>query len=273
VAQVPPGAVALKTPPCASDRPTVAGLELPLGRGRVPLEADGQARPAFWSTDEEVAHPHLLAHRLAMAFQETGLWPVIWTRNDDPAKYCAGPRPGPVLRSAEAAAVLRRLDAVAGRPGVVTFTRLAEASLAPGAEPRFEPFAAYERWARSVTDDQPLGPAQVMLVPCRIPADALAAVGLRTDDGRRVEPAIATAVFRSWQERFGAIPVAFAPASVVLAVGAPPTTRAQASALAGEQLTLTPADEQQTIGERASQLLGQDTNPVDRDVWWVDWSS
>jgi hypothetical protein len=71
----------------------------------------------------------------------------------------------------------------------------------------------------------------LLLVPCNRPADALAILDWSYSE---MAPEVTAALLSSWEERFAAVPVQLQPASVVLHIGAPPTSLAQAHALTAE---------------------------------------
>ncbi|MDO5629636.1 MAG: DUF4253 domain-containing protein [Mobilicoccus sp.] len=78
-----------------------------------------------------------------------------------------------------------------------------------------------------------------MLVPTSRPADALLTLG---PDGFDSRPDVATltAVLRSWEERFGALPLWYSADTLDIALRRPPSTRAEALAFATEISVICP---------------------------------
>jgi hypothetical protein len=186
--------------------PSLHGIGLPLGEAPV----------------EDVL---AIAARLAARFPLTGLWPLAW--------LYAGAAP-----SIRPAADLSRIDEVGlsaemGR----LWAAISPAEPFPGLAPampgvpgagRFEPFAVAA--AAGALGER----ASLLLVPCVRPADAVAAVGV--PPVRPIAPLIEARLLRSFEDRFGAIPVAISPAGIALAVERPPTGKMQARRLAAELL-------------------------------------
>jgi hypothetical protein len=82
----------------SSGAPKVAGIQLP----------KGSRCPHYWAADGPSPDALELARRLAAAFPQTGLWPVIWDWEDDPDSYAVtqgDPRAADHLDGAD---VLRR---------------------------------------------------------------------------------------------------------------------------------------------------------------------
>ena len=59
----------------------IAGVTLPSGHPRPDEDA------FFWATDESVPDPGRFTSPLAAAFPVTGLWPLLWEWEEDPANY------------------------------------------------------------------------------------------------------------------------------------------------------------------------------------------
>jgi uncharacterized protein DUF4253 len=186
--------------------PSIHGIDLPIGHAPV---SDVLA----------------IAGRLAARFPLTGLWPLAWPY--------AGTAP-----SIWPAADLARIDEVglsaemgrrwAAVSPVEPFGGLAPAMpRVPGAE-RFEPFAV------TAAAGALGGRASLLLVPCVRPADAVTAVSV--PPVRAIAPVVEARLLRSFEDRFGAIPVAISPAGITLAVERPPTGKMQAQRLAAELL-------------------------------------
>ena len=190
-----------------------------------------------WATDEPVADAVGLASKLAAAFPETGLWPVLWDSSDDPDTFLM---PANDLRDAVRADAERVLRRAWARMDV---EKPAFPSLAPGSLDAAKPAVPFETYAGSLPPDaqQPPGGHVLLLVPVNRPADVVsvlgaALTGFDTDDDL-------TAVLRSWEERFGAVPVAVGAGTLDVAVGAPPRDKDQAVRLAYEHYAFDSQDD------------------------------
>ncbi len=104
--------------------------------------------------------------------------------------------------------------------------------------------------------------SRLALVPARRSADIPAAIGWTGPLNHENDVARLCAVLRSWEDRFGIRVVALAPDQLVVSVAAPPTTTADAEALAAEHFAFCP--DNITQGEHdtlrtyaAEEVLGQ----------------
>jgi hypothetical protein len=220
--------------------PTLAGVALPPGRP-VAVREGGDA--VMWSTDDVVDDAHALAVALAEAWPVTGLWPLLWEWAQEPASsYCSpwGIASADAIDAVQAGAVIARrwsemfsyLGPEEPMPGwAAPFTR-EPPGLAPG---QCSPDRASAAPFRAHLAAHGRARCRLLLVPCRQPADALAAMGW--DGPQEIELADLAAILRSWEKRFGAVPVAFSPAALQVAVAAPPTKPDQALLLAVEHYT------------------------------------
>jgi hypothetical protein len=235
---------------------TIADVALPRG-SRFPSFYAG-----FWCTDDGGEEMFALASRLTAAFDETGLWPLLWDYPEDPDAYLGGAGNVDSVDGVDVSQVLaerwrrhtRRPEWVA--PLGVEFPGLAEATEVSLDRP--DPFVQLHEHRRSVAGS--LDP-RLMLVPCNRPADAITAVGF---DPVGVDVADVSAVLRSWEERFGAVAVELEPSVISLSVDAPPRTEEQALLIAAEQHALAPWEDAGRPGallERARVLLGDATPP------------
>lgn len=237
--------------------PLVDGIGLPDGRPRPDEDA------FFWATDAPVSDPGRFAKPLAAAFARTGLWPLLWEWEEDPANYYGW---RPEIRDAGASAgeaVLRALwSSVAEDSGSdAAFPGLAPASVArdrpPGLDNAFDVVgddAQRASWQPS---------QRLLLVPCTRPADALAVLGW---DYSEIPLSLITAVLRSWEERFGAVPVQLEPSALTLHIGAPPKRMEQAMHLAAELCAVAegPFIPPSSLGGLAEMLLtGKATAPLE----------
>lgn len=211
----------------ASGRPVVGGIQLPRG---------SRCR-SFWSTDGGVPDSFALARRLAAAFPETGLWPVVWaTPGEEPDSYIsavAAPRRNP--RDAET--LLRRSwRANVAVPENAPFPGLATPERGANAVDPFSP-----EIEESLIQRPPPGGWVLVLVPVNRPADVVRVLDLETTE-HFTQAELAT-VLRSWEERFGAVLSALTASTAELAVAARPADDEQARRLAAEHAAFAPEDE------------------------------
>jgi hypothetical protein len=234
--------------------PQVAGIQLPAGR-RLPEDHDGVS--AFWASDDNV--DLALASRLAAAFAQTGLWPLIWTWTDEPPdNYLPGH--GDVRKIARHDMEKIRAYAYAefdpSAEETEPFDHWPPSPPATSTAPQLDPFDPFE-----VLHTPPLRDCcrQLLLIPCNRPADALTALDWSSQlfDSHQVG-----AILRSFEERFGAVPVALHLIDVVcLAVARAPRTRQDAQLLAAELTVLAPGDPA-SIAAKTAALLGQPPDPL-----------
>ena len=228
-------------------RPSLAGVRLPKGR-RHPLFA-----PAYWVSDERIRGHVELAAEIAQAFSKTGVWPLLWLYDEDPEAYMQQPGDVEPIDAVDVEALLRRRweylnSTYQGNESIFgpTPPRLAGGS-PPVPEETARPFQRLPRDAQ----------ARLLLVPCNRPADAIAVIGGLDSD--MTGPEI-SAVLRSWEGRFSAIPVAAEPRQAWLAVESPPLNPDQAAMLAGEfnvVCQLPPESHTETLADVAAAMTTQ----------------
>ena len=207
--------------PPSSGTPYIAGVQLP----------KGSRCPRHWATDRPVEDAYALAGSLAEAFPATGLWPLLWEFPETPDHYLGETGDPRAVDRIEAGAVIRgkwRLF----RPGQ-EFPGLAEPQKAPRREAPGDPFGALARAGLSEAA------AYLILVPAHRPSDFMSVAGFGGTAELRSEEL--TAVLRSWEDRFQAVPALIGPGTLTLAVGAPPSSNEDALRLAHEQLMTAPA--------------------------------
>ena len=216
---------------------TVAGVKLPRG----------SRCPHYWATDAPVREAIELASRLAAAFSETGLWPILSDVSEDPDHFAVFTSDPTLADRMNARAVLRKawseyLDAPERFPG-----------LAPGAtEGSGAPADPFGTLARSRPPEaMPEAGWVVILVPVSRPADVISMVGFI--ETKVMSDEALTTVVRSWEERFGAVVTTVGPGTLGLSIGAPPRDRDQALTLAAEQTAFAPED---------GEVLGPDDLPA-----------
>lgn len=225
---------------------TVAGVALP----------SGSRCPHYWATDAPVPDAPALASRLAEAFPQTGLWPVLFTGFDDPDAMSDPTRDPRDVDTLDPEAVLRK--ATYGAP----FDGLAASS---GAK-RPDPFGAFVRMEAGEPAADPL----LLLVPVNRPADAVALLGLIQSE--ITDDLGLTAVVRSWEERFGAVVTAIETGSLGLAIGDPPANALQSRALARELRAFAPEDGLHEEREVARAIEGDgQIEDLSREFWWFGW--
>ena len=219
---------------------TVAGVELP----------PGTACGTYWATDDPLTEMPPMS-RLTAAFPKTGLWPVLWLPPDaHPRDHLRGDGDPRAADRLDAESILRGIwrDRFPG----YRFRGLAQR--VPGAG-RGE--LAGDPW-RTLTHPmrEERGPAPVLvLVSVNRPADVVAALAPRTTE--LMSDAERTAVLRSWEERFGAVPMIMEPDSLNVGVDAMPS-RSRLRELA------------RTFSEVVAFAPGRRTDPTTR-FWLLDW--
>ncbi|KRC46539.1 MULTISPECIES: DUF4253 domain-containing protein [unclassified Nocardioides] len=112
----------------------------------------------------------------------------------------------------------------------------------------------------------PRGAKRLSLMACRRPADAVLMLdfGIPNDDAT---PGIFAGVLRSWEERFGLVPVMLNPAWTSFQVVAPPTTELEAERLAAEVFSF--ANDSAIQG--GFQVTGGARQMVTQREWLIWW--
>ncbi|MGC4984803.1 DUF4253 domain-containing protein [Streptomyces sp. DT193] len=114
-----------------------------------------------------------------------------------------------------------------------------------------------------------LGQPRLALVPARRSADIPASIGWSAPLNHENDVARLCAVLRSWEDRFGIRVVALTPDRLVLSVAAPPTTVAEAEAVAAEHFAFCPDNiaqgDHETLREYAEQEV---LNERVWSFWW-----
>ncbi|CBG70977.1 conserved hypothetical protein [Streptomyces scabiei 87.22] len=221
----------------------VLGLELPLPQGRlIDATDDGPwHEPLLWCADEPATKGSWTA--VQPARRTAGLLPVLLDVGDGrggPERW--GLRPGEMSYPGDhdADEVLAEFwddHALAEDPD---WPGLAEA-LVQAQHPAPDP----DTHAADTADALVKGPSRlrdfrIALVPARRSADIPAAIGWTGPLNHENDVARLCAVLRSWEDRFGIRVVALAHAELVLSVAAPPTTEAEAEAVADEHFAFCP---------------------------------
>ncbi|WNZ09432.1 DUF4253 domain-containing protein [Streptomyces sp. 11x1] len=250
----------------------VLGLEIPLPQGRlIDTTDDGPWRePLLWCADE-TATPGTWA-AVQPARRTVGLLPVLLDVGDRQG----GPRDWELLPGEmsypgdhDADEILAEFwDAYATVEDPEWSGLAAPPASAPDTAP--DPDAlAVETADALVKDPSRLKDPRLALVFARRSADIPAAIGWTGPTNHENDVARLCAVLRSWEDRFGIRVVALAYDHLVLSVATPPTTEAEAEAVAAEHFAFCPDSIWQGTpdGTRASYartLLGE---PV-WSFWW-----
>jgi hypothetical protein len=247
---------------------TVAGIALPEGALITP--EDGGA-PVGWIAGRTSKDRGKLWARLAANYAQTGLWPVILDsfKVEPDRPWDAGElEPGLSTSpdSFEAAAVLEEswtglTGDYAGEPELLeeiepfgtVFPGLAPGSSSPRST----------TGAERVIDEVD---GRIGLVSVARPADAIVAVGWMGAANYSNDMAPLAAVLRTWEERFDAFVVGIGFDTLILWVGLPPATEADALVISAEHHAFCPDNVQQGSGSiraYAEEIRGRN--------WWAFW--
>jgi hypothetical protein len=262
----------------ANGSPVVGGVTLPRGHRSPGLDPTPLR---MWETDGSVPNAVALAARLANAFPRTGLWPVLWPwqpGNEVSTYFNNGGNENAIGR-VDVRALLRSLWAYAGRTGAtVPYTTVPFGGLARGSRLRAaNPFVIFSHYMASPGFDAP--PYQLLLVPCRRPADALtvSGLGLTPDPGDPTNEQV-SAVLRSWEDRYGAYLVQFGMGWIGTAASSPPGDYGTAMNLAKEMFAMNiPESPDETLALNADTLTTDGEShsgdaAVTRSIWQLGWS-
>jgi hypothetical protein len=269
---------AIEATPLPEDgKATIDGVQLPSGRrlrgnpefapvGAAPVEG-----PVLWATDGKVPARTLLQLRETPA---RGLVPLLLSgMEDDPKRpwdsreFCPTD-PGRVD-------ALSAVDVLAqGWRESVGEEKEPPASVAPygmdfpglaaaPASGNKDPFAQGEILAR-------IRPARLALVAAPRPADAVAALGWMGAVNVHEDPAVISAVLRSWEDRWAATLIQIGFDMLTLTVGNPPRSERTALGLAAEHFALCPDNVWQgTAGvETIRAYAGTLVNSRIWSFWW-----
>ncbi|WP_405870398.1 MULTISPECIES: DUF4253 domain-containing protein [unclassified Streptomyces] len=141
--------------------------------------------------------------------------------------------------------------------------------LAPARPPRTDPDALAAEIADFLVDDGSwLKEPRLALVPARRSADLPAAIGWSGPLNFEDDVARLCAVLRSWEDRFGIRVVALTFDQLIVSVAAPPTTMADAEAVAVEHFAFCPDNIQQS-GD--SSLRSYAEHLIDQEIWSFWW--
>lgn len=216
---------------------------------------------------------------LAERFADTGLWPLrLHTLYDGSGRPWSSGELEPVPLPAVDAIDVRELLAQGWRDSLVPIRN----PWPPGTGPlaafghEFPGLAPPQAESSMSPSEFTAGAARLGLVSCRRPADAVALAGWMGAINV-TGPAQVSAVLRSWEDRFGAIPVGLSFSTITLLVTRPPVTDDDALSVAAEVAAfcpdalwqpeaLSPSPPREATLESMSRLL------VRRPIWnlWFD---
>ncbi len=240
----------------------VGGIAVPIGRPVKPgIADDPSATPSLWLTDLPVADVGDLWVRLADAFRATGLWPLI----------VDNPNLGDVLsdpRSAQDGSVGEILetewdenfgdDVDEGDGELSPYTRGFPGPAAPTTgTANAGVFASVAREMEG----------HLAFVPVLRPADAVAAIGWQGWANYDADPGEMATVFRSWEERFGAVLVGLGFDVLTFAVSRPARNLGEATAIAAEHTAICPDN----IWQGAGTLRDYARDLVHAGAWTFWW--
>ncbi|NEK87625.1 DUF4253 domain-containing protein [Blastococcus saxobsidens] len=260
--------------------------DIDLGSGR-PAVARGLASevapaPALWLADHDTSDAAAMWQPLVDIFPQTGLWPLVLRplggdsadRPWDSGEF--EPQP------------LTDVDALPAQ--TVLGAGWADSLVPMGSDPYVEhlrPFGAefpglsapLRLESRASVPGGAIAPARwgrIGLVPCRRPADAIAAIGWHGSVNRRSAVEV-SAVLRSWEERFGTVLAALGFATMTLLLPSPPADESEALPIAAELAALCPdvlAEDGPVDGfgfTSGGTVQGLARRLVDRPVWKLWW--
>ncbi|PTM88866.1 uncharacterized protein DUF4253 [Streptomyces sp. VMFN-G11Ma] len=241
------------------------GLRLPPG-GLVDATDDGPwHEPLLWLTDGRAAPGDWAAVRATAP--AVGLLPVVLdvgAGHEGPQHWDLMPAEVSYPGDHDAEEVLEELwdecaEADADWPG------LADARHA-GADP--------DSVADGIVDSlldagSPLKDARLALVPARRSADIPTAIGWTGPANHEGDTARMSAVLRSWEDRFGIRVVALGFDTLLVSVAAPPTTLAEAEALAAEHFAFCPDNIWQ--GDDPTRTAYAERHLLNRPAWHFWW--
>ncbi|WP_329546232.1 DUF4253 domain-containing protein [Streptomyces sp. NBC_01356] len=142
--------------------------------------------------------------------------------------------------------------------------------LAPATTPTADPDTRAADIADSLSADGSwLKDPRLALVPARRSADIPAAIGWSGPVNYEGDVARLCAVLRSWEDRFGIRVVALTFDQLVLSVAAPPTTMAEAEAIAAEHFAFCPDNITQGNHEALRAYAAHEI--LDQQVWSFWW--
>lgn len=245
---------------------SIAGVPLPDGVLYAPIPEGGSRGedPVIWGSARPVPQIGRLWARLAAAFPESGVWPLVVDTNFGFSGFDDRLMDVPRGRHKEVQAILRK-----GWNDMVGFDEDdPDEEIAPFSR-QFPGLAAPTPGRRPTSIDDLVASAtgHLALVGVNRPADVLDAVGWMGAANYDADPLDMSTVLRSWEVRFDAYLVGLGTDTLQLAVGRPPRDSAAATAIAAEHFAFCPDNIQQGAGsirEYARLLVNEQLWPF----WW-----
>ncbi len=258
-----------RLPPTAPTR--IAGVDLPLGVlvTADPGFSDDPAAPTqrAWMSAGQLDDPTALWWRLARVFPETGLWPLVVQSLDDPRN------PGRPWSDGEFSDPIEPV-----RSAEEFFAEVLPGEQAPpdseleGLEWRYP--AGFPGMAATLRSDSEtvqvprltLPSGGILLVPTTRPSDVLSRLGWLGATNHH-SPADLTVVLRSWEDRFGTVPVLLGFDVLGVANEAVPTSGDDLDRLVAEHYAFCPDNVDQgtdDLAEYGEQIAG---SPA-WTFWW-----
>lgn len=232
VLQATPGALPL------DGATEIAGVAVPVGHRFVIEDSDREV----WVTDGELesSHAQEVMSQLQVAFPTSGLWPML---TDGGAIQGIGPVPvgedvgwaydpaGPVP---DAEPLLHDLWTAAS-PHATTILPRTWSGLVTPAQPgdaeQVSPLGHPAVWSHRF--------GRLVLVPVSRPADVVLTLGPSAYNSRP-SPEQLTAVLRSWEDRYGALPLQYSFKTLLVGIRRPPRTEAEVQAALVELFSVCP---------------------------------
>jgi predicted DNA-binding WGR domain protein len=213
---------------------SVSDVELPEGDLYSPTPEGGSRgdNPVIWASIAPVNGVGQIWARLAAAFPETGVWPLVIDSTYGFAGFHDYLMDMPRGRHTEVATILRR-----------NWGTSVEDFDEDEAPENLEPFGRqFPGLADRTPGDRPISIDSIVatlgghlgLVAVNRPADILDAVGWMGAANYDFDPLDMSTVLRSWEVRFDAYLVGLGTDTITLAVGRPPRDLASATAIAAE---------------------------------------
>jgi len=247
----PPALPPLELPLLPEDGPlTLGGVKLPNGRRLKgdphfkPMGVEPVEQPVIWATESTVRNAGRALYELRQAAAAVNLVPVLLSGLDsepnrpwDPAEFCpTDPRRAILFDVAAELANSWTANLAEGDDEALAVVR-------PFGR-QFPGMAAAPSDLRRISDDRDIldkiRDRRLALVAADRPADVVAAIGWTGAVNAHEDPALLSAVLRSWEVRWKARVVAMGFATLTLTVGNPPRDEKAALAVAAEHFALCP---------------------------------
>jgi hypothetical protein len=247
----------------------VGGVLLPPGQL---IQPDGASAPVLWISNDRISDIALLWREVAAKFETHGTWPLVLEslHSDDSRPWLAGElearrSSSPDAHNAEAVLAdwWARAIPEEDEDEEILAVSAPFGRIFPGPAPAMQSVAS-----KSALDDvlAELN-GRLGLVSVTRPADAVARLGWQGPINHFSDMGLLSAVLRSWEDRFGAYVVGVGFDTLTLGVERPPTSHAQAIAVAAEHFAACSDSIYQgagTLDEYAAEL-------IDAEGWTFWW--